>query len=103
MGAACTHLDVSPEAARSIRDRPIHISNANFETIWSSLSPYLKSAIERHKIRKLLKSYLETTPCTDRYLVLHINGTKWMFEITSHRRTPEFTEMVLSNHPRSKN
>ena len=103
MGAACTHLEVTPEVARSIMDCPIYISDASFKTIWSSLSPYLKSAVERHKIRRLLKTYLERTPCTDRYLVLHINGAKWMFEITSHRRTHEFTELVLSNHLRSKN
>jgi hypothetical protein len=101
MGAACTHLDVSPEAARAIRNYPIHISDASFETIWPALGPYLKSAVERHKIRRLLKSYLETTPFTDRYLVIRINDTKWMFEITSHRRTAELTELVLSQRPKA--
>lgn len=104
MGAACTHLDIPPDVVRSIREHPIiHVSDARYETIWLFISPYLRNAVERHKIRKLLKSYLETTPCKDRYLVLHVNGAKWVFEITSHRRTHEYTELVLSKHSSLKN
>jgi hypothetical protein len=98
MGAACTHLEVSPEAARSIREHPIQISDASFETIWYYLSRTLRSAVERHKIRQLLKTYLETNSCTDRYLVLYIKDIKWIFEITSHRRTYKYTGLVLSNN-----
>jgi hypothetical protein len=100
MGAACTHLEVSPEAARSIREHPIQISDASFETIWYYLSLTLRSAVERHKIRQLLKTYLDANPCTDRYFVLYLNGSKWRFEITSNRRTYKSTELVLSNNTR---
>lgn len=98
MGAACTHLEVSTEAARSIREHPIQISEASFKIIWSHLSRTLRSAVERHKIRQLLKTYLDANPCTDRYFVLYIKETKWIFEITSHRRTYRYTGLVLSNN-----
>jgi hypothetical protein len=98
MGATCTRLEVSPEVARSIRQRPIHISDARFESVWACISPSIKSAVERCKIRRLLSNYLDKSPCKDRYLVLYFHDIKWIFEITSHRRTPDYTELVLSQH-----
>jgi hypothetical protein len=99
MGAACTRLDIPPDVARYIRDRQfIHISDARYETIWLCISPHIHNAVERHNIRQLLKSYLEKTPCKGRYLVLHVKGSTWVFEITSHVRTKEYTELIMSKN-----
>lgn len=101
MGANCTHIEVSPEAAAAIRSdiacrSTIRVRDPDFETIWRCLGPYIHVAIERKKVRHLLHDYLGTYPCRDRFLVLHFQGRRWMFEILSNRYTAEVTELVLS-------
>lgn len=101
MGATCTKLDISPEAARVINsssNRVIQLDVATYEAIWVCLAPYIKNAIERSKIRRLLRNYLAENPCRDRFLCLKVNDTKWMFEITGNTHTREYTEVVLSHH-----
>lgn len=101
MGAACTTLDVSPEATRIINNQAHSISlpNANYETIWACIAPYIKIAVDRYKIRGLLQRYLTNVPCRDRFLVVKINDRQWMFEIMGNNPSSELTEIVLSHRP----
>lgn len=97
MGAACTRLDVSPEAARTIYNTK-YIQDASFETIWKSISPHIHRYDKRIKIRRLLSSYLQTNPVKDHYLVLRIDDYAWYFEIQTNRRlSHELTEIVLKS------
>lgn len=98
MGATCTRLDVSPEAANAIRERSRHfiLQDARYETVWACLGPYIKGAVERNKIRRLLRRYLEENPCRDRYLGLTLGDRRWVFEIVTNRRGGESTEIVLT-------
>lgn len=101
MGAACSTIDVSPELAKTLAGggRRYILQDGQFETVWRCLGPYIHGAVERGKMRRLLRTYLEKTPCTDRVLVLNVSGQRWVFEILSNRRGPEYTEIVLSENP----
>lgn len=99
MGAACTRIEVTPVVADMIGARRYIVRNAGFETVWKHIAPTVRGAAERSKIRRLLNKYLAESPCTDRYLTLVINGHRWIFEIVTNRRGPEYTEIVLSNNP----
>ena len=99
MGAACTRLDVSPEATHAITmyNRK-HINDASFETIWKTIAPHIHKYEKRMKIRQLLSSYLKTNPVKDHYLVLRIDEYTWYFEIQTNRRiSGELTEIVLKS------
>jgi hypothetical protein len=103
MGASCTRLDISPTVAANLsrNSKPIiQITNCRFETVWKALSPYFNNAVERGKMRRLLCTYLQENPCRDRYLVLIVNGDRWVFEIATHRRSPEYTEVVIGSKAR---
>ena len=100
MGAVCTRIDVSPEAAKAIQNRGhrnFTVQEARFETVWTCIRPYIRSAVERHKVRRLLRQYLEHNPCRDRYLGLTLGDRRWAFEIMSNRRGAESTEIVLTS------
>ena len=101
MGAACTRIDVSPEAAKAIRVGGSHrhfiLHDARFESVWACLGPYIKGAVERSKMRRLLRQYLEANPCRDRYLGLTLGDRRWVFEIVTNRRGAESTEIVLTS------
>ena len=101
MGAACSTIDVSPEVAKTLAGggRRYILQDGRYETVWACIRPYIHGAVERGKVRRLLGAYLEKTPCTDRVMVLTVNGKRWVFEITSNRRGPEYTEIVLSENP----
>jgi hypothetical protein len=98
MGAACTRLDVSPEAARIICNT-IYIRDASFETIWKRITPHIHNYEKRMKIRRLLCSYVRSNPVNDHYLVLQIDNYVWYFEIQNNRRLSRgTTEIVLTSH-----
>lgn len=102
MGASCTRIDIPPNVANVLdtHSKPIIVlSDCRFETIWKFLGPYVKGAVERNKMRNLLRAYLAKTPCRDRYFVLTLNDRKWFFEIASHRPGPDYTEVVLESRP----
>jgi hypothetical protein len=82
-----------------IGSRRYIVRNSDFETVWKHVSYNIHGAVERSKIRHLLYKYLAETPCTDRYLTLVINGKRWIFEIVTNRRGPNYTEVVLSENP----
>jgi hypothetical protein len=99
MGAACTTLDISPEAERAITiHNTKHIYDASFETIWKTIAPHIHKCEKRMKIRRLLNSYLYTNPVKDHYLILRIDEYTWYFEIQTNRRiSRELTEIVLKS------
>jgi hypothetical protein len=96
MGASCTRLDIPPNVVIGAKPT-IVLTDCRFETIWRALGPYIKNAVERNKMRNLLRNYLTTAPCRDRYLVLVLNDQRWVFEIASHRPSKEYTEVVLES------
>jgi hypothetical protein len=96
MGAACTRLDIPPSVVISSKPT-IVLSDCRFETVWKFLGPYVKGAVERNKMRNLLRTYLANTPCRDRYFVLTLDDRRWVFEIASHRPGPDYTEVVLQS------
>ena len=100
MGAACTRLDVSPEASKAIRSRMacrhFIIQDARLETVWACIEPYIKGAVERSQIRRLLRRYLEDNPCRDRYLGITLGGRRWFFEIMKNRCGGEYMEILLT-------
>jgi hypothetical protein len=73
----------------------IRIGDCRYETIWASISPHIRSAVERSKVRRLLRGYLAANPCHDRIMNLHINGRVWAFEIEANRHTGESSEIVI--------
>jgi hypothetical protein len=99
MGAACTRIDVSPAVAKMIctegTPNRIRIGDCRYETVWACISPHIRGAIERVKTRKLLRGYLAEHPCRERYMILHVNGRKWIFEIITNRATAEYSEVVI--------
>lgn len=101
MGAACTRIDVSPEVAAAITAGPQRfiLRDARFETVWACLGPYIKGAVERSKVRRLLRRYLEDNPCRDRYLGLTVGDKRWVFEIVTNRPGREYTEVLLTSRP----
>jgi hypothetical protein len=102
MGATCTRLDVSPAAAKMIHSGGGHrfiLQDARYETVWACLGPYIKGAVERSKVRRLLRQYLEENPCRDRYLGLTLGDRRWVFEIVTNRRGGEYTEVLLTARP----
>jgi hypothetical protein len=114
MGAACTHIDVSPEVAQTLfpmtgnqRNYANYIHDASFETIWKHIAPHIHNQEKRIIIRRLLSYYLRTKPCIDHYLSLNIDDNTWLFEIQTNRRIsstiPEITEIVLTSKRRQKN
>ena len=102
MGAACTRIDISPEAAKAIKNgggsgkNHFIVQDARYETVWSCLGPYIKGAVERSKMRRLLRQYLEESPCMDRYLGLTLGDRRWVFEIATNRCGGECTEILLT-------
>lgn len=95
MGAACTRIDVSEEAARKIYP-PIYIPNALFETIWSHIEYEIRDYNKRQKIASLLQTYLQKHPCKDHYLVIYIDYRRFYFAIQKNRRIKKYaTEIVF--------
>lgn len=102
MGASCTTLDVSPAAAKMIHSGSNYnfiIQDAQYETVWACLGLYINSAVERHKVRRLLRRYLEDNPCRDRYLGLTLGDRRWVFEIVTNRCEGKCTEILLTARP----